>query len=98
MREVAGPPPSIHWREDFERLQPASEIVGFDEVLEMLSKLLVAFVIEALDGGFLDGSIHSLDLTVGPGVFRFGQPMIDIVPRAGEFESNGRVRLFRWLL
>jgi hypothetical protein len=76
-------------REAFERLQPMSEIVCFDEVLEMLPKLLVAFVIEALDGSFLDGSIHSLDVTVGRGMFRFGQPMIDIVLRAGEFESVG---------
>jgi len=47
----------------------------------------VAFVIETLDGGFFDGPIHSLDLTIGPGVFRFGQPMIDIVLRAGQFEG-----------
>jgi hypothetical protein len=76
-------------RKAFERLQPSREIVCFDEVVEMLSKLLVAFIIEALDGGFLDGSIHSLNLTIGPGMFRFDQPMIDIVLRAGEFESVG---------
>lgn len=76
-------------REAFERLQSTSEIVCFDEVIEMLTKLLVVFVIEAPDGGFLDGSIHSLDLTIGPGWFRFGQPMIHVVLRAGEVESMG---------
>jgi Trypsin-like peptidase domain len=34
-----------------------------------------------------DGSVHSLDLSVGPGVLRFGQPMVDIAFGAGEFES-----------
>jgi hypothetical protein len=40
-----------------------------------------------LDCGFLGGSVHSLDLSVGPGVLWFGQPMIDIVFGTGEFES-----------
>ena len=63
------------------------EVVCVDEVIEMVPKLLVAFVVEALHGSFLDCSIHSLDLTVGPGMFRFGQSMIDIVLRARQFES-----------
>jgi hypothetical protein len=77
-------------------LEPSSEVVGCDEVGEMLSKLLVACVIEALDRSFLDGSVHSLNLAVGPRMLRFGQPMIDIVPGAGQFESvSTEERAFR---
>ena len=74
-------------REALQSLEPASEVIGCDEVREMLSKLLMALVVEALDCGFLDGPVHSFDLSVGPGVLWFGQPMVDIVSSAGEFES-----------
>ena len=36
-------------------------------------------VVIALDGGVLDGAVHSLDLAVGPGMLGLGQPMIDVV-------------------
>jgi hypothetical protein len=74
-------------REALQSLEPASEVIGCNEIREMLSKLLMALVVEALDCGFLDGSVHSLDLSVGPGVLWFGQPMIDIVFGTGEFEN-----------
>ena len=70
--------------EPLQRLEPTCEVVGFNESGEMLSKLLVACVIEALDRSFLDGSVHSLNLAVGPRMLRFGQPMIDIASRAGD--------------
>jgi hypothetical protein len=47
----------------------------------------MALVVEALDCGFLDGPVHSLNLAVGPRVLWFGQPMVDIASRAGEFKS-----------
>ena len=56
-------------REAFECLQPTSEIVCFDEVIEMLTKLLVVFVIEAPDGGFLDIASSSIDRAVDFGSF-----------------------------
>ena len=71
----------------FRVLRRRREVIGCDEVRKMLSKLLMALVVEALDCGFLDGPVHSLDLSVGPGVLWFGQPMVDIVSGAGEFES-----------
>ncbi len=93
--------------EAFEGLQPSGKIISFDEIFKVLTELLMALVIEALAGRFLDGPVHSLDLTsagfsneprspepqassaVRPGVLRFGQPMVDIVPCTGEFEGMG---------
>jgi hypothetical protein len=39
----------------------------------------VAVVMEALDGGFLDGAVHPLYLSVGPRVVRFGETVLDVV-------------------
>ena len=43
-------------------------------------------IVEALDGRFLDGSVHALDLAVGPGMLRPGRAMIDAGLRTGIFE------------
>ena len=53
----------------------------------MLSEVLVGLVVEAFDGGFLECSIHAFDLSVGPGVFRFGQAVVDVGLGAGELEG-----------
>ena len=42
-------------REALQRLQAPAEVVGCNEVGEVLSELVVARVTEALDGGVLDG-------------------------------------------
>jgi len=68
-------------------LRSSGEVVGVDEVGEMLSEVLVGFVVEAFDGGFLECSIHAFDLAVGPGVFRFGQAVVDVGLGAGELEG-----------
>ncbi len=74
-------------REHLQGFEPASEVIGSDEVREMLLKLLMALVVEALDCGILDNPVHSLNLAVDPRVLWFGQPMVDIVSRTGEFKS-----------
>ena len=74
-------------REALESFQSAAEVVGSDEVGEVLAELIVVFVVEPLHRSLLDGSVHSLDLPVGPGMPRFGQPMVDAVPRASELEG-----------
>ena len=79
----------LEGREASQSLQSATEVVGSDEVSEVLAELLVALVIEALDRGFLDGPVHSFDLAIRPGVLRFGQPMVDVILRAGEFKGVG---------
>ena len=65
--------------EAFERLQPAREIVGADEVSQVGTELLMAFIMEPLDGGLLDRSVHPFDLAVGPWMSGLGQAMVNIV-------------------
>ncbi len=65
--------------EALERLQSSPKTVGVDEVGKMLFQLCVIVVVEALDGRFLDGSVHPLDLSVGPGVRHLGQAMLNAV-------------------
>jgi hypothetical protein len=50
-------------REAAEGLEPAAEVVGAHEVGEMGLELPMALVVVALDGGFLDGAVHTLGLT-----------------------------------
>jgi len=40
-------------REALQSLEPTSEVIGGDEVREMLSKLLMALIVEALESGSL---------------------------------------------
>lgn len=53
----------------------------------MLPELIVALIVEALDGGVLDSSVHPLDLAVGPRVPSLGRAVLDVVPGAGVFEG-----------
>ena len=48
-----------------------------DEVGKVLPKLVVAVIVEALDGGILDRAVHALDLTIGPGMARLRQAGLD---------------------
>ncbi len=73
--------------EPFEGLESSGEVVGVDEVGEMLSELLVGLVGEAFDGGFFEGSVHALDLAVGPGMLGLGESVVDIGLGAGELEG-----------
>src|SRR5215475_9717430 len=54
----------------------------------MSSKLVMGFVVEALDGRILDGAVHPLDLAIGPGVLGLGQTMIDVVASARHLEGG----------
>ena len=55
----------------------------------MVAELVVAGVVVALDGGFLERPVHPLDLTVRPRVVRLGQAALDVVLGKGEFEGVG---------
>ena len=70
-------------REAFEGLQPAPEVVGADEVGEVISQRVVVIVVEAFHGGFLDRAVplpgngllanrerDAPDLAIRPGVAR----------------------------
>ncbi len=74
-------------REALEGLEPASKVVGRDEVGKMLAELIVALVVEALDGGVLDRPVHPFDLAVGPGMFDFREPVFDLVLVADPIED-----------
>ena len=47
--------------------------------------MVVGVVVVAFNRRLLEGAVHSLDLTVGPWVPGFGEPMVDVVLGAGEF-------------
>src|ERR1700709_25673 len=48
----------------------------------------MALIVEALDGRLLDGSVHPLDLTIGPRVVRLGKPVLDIVRLTDHVEAH----------
>ncbi len=54
----------------------------------------MGLIVEALDGGVLDGAVHPLDLPVGPGMLGLGETVVDIIPGAGDFEGVGAEELF----
>lgn len=70
-----------------QRLEATPEIVGFDEVLQVLAELIVVVVVEPLDGGLLDRAVHPFDLPVRPGMFHFGEPVLDAVVVADAVED-----------
>lgn len=54
-------------------------VVGIHEELEVVSELIVAVVVVALDRRVLDRAVHPLDLAIGPGMVHLGQPVLDVV-------------------
>lgn len=53
----------------------------------MAAKLVVIVIVVALDGGLLDGPVHSFDLAVGPGMIGLGEPVFDAVFATGAVED-----------
>jgi hypothetical protein len=70
----------------FEGLEALGEIVGIDEVREVSAKLLMASVVVAPDGRFLERAVHAFDLSVGPRMVGLGQPVLDITLLADAIE------------
>jgi|GEM_PF-1389898 len=82
-------------REPRECLQAPSEVVGVNEVLQVLPKLVVTLVVEALDGGLFDRSVHTFDLSIGPRMVWFCRAVLDALGRTRAVEhvhaqSGGR--------
>ncbi len=48
----------------------------------------MAFVVEAFDGRLLDRAVHPLDLSVGPGVVRLREPVLNVVRFADHVEAH----------
>ena len=63
----------------FEGLQPSPEVVGADEVGEVISQLFVVVIVEAFYGRLLDGAVHPFDLAIRPRVPDLGEPMFDVM-------------------
>ena len=74
-------------REAFEGLESSGEVVGPEEVVQVRFELVVGVVEVALDRSVLDGSVHALDLPVGPGMVGFGKPVLDSVDMAEAVEG-----------
>ncbi len=64
-------------------------VVSGDETREVLSELIVALVVEPPDGRLLNGTVHPLDLTIGPRMLRLCGAMLDVVLGASVFEGMG---------
>ena len=86
-----------------EGLEPACGFAGCHEVRQVGAQLVMAVVMEALDGRVLDGSVHSLDLAVcrdnspldcylilqTPRMVGIGRPVRDPIGLAGHVEAHG---------
>jgi hypothetical protein len=60
-------------------LEPLGEVVGVQEGAEVLSELPMGFVVVAPHGRLLEGTVHTLDLAIGPRVVGLGEAMLDVV-------------------
>ncbi len=54
-----------------------------------MTEILVGLVVEAFDGGLLEGSVHAFNLAVGAGMFGFGEAVVDAGLGASELEGMG---------
>ncbi len=63
--------------EAFECLESSGEVVGPEEVGQVRFELVVGVVEVSLDRSVLDGSVHALDLPIGPGMIGLGEPVFD---------------------
>ena len=82
-------PNELVGREALQGLEPSSEVVGAHDVIQMLPKLVMAVVVVAFDRRVLDGSVHPLNLTIGPWMPRFGQAVVHIVLGTGILKGMG---------
>ena len=58
------------------------------KVREVAAQLVVAIMVEALDGCVLDGAVHPFDLAIRPWVVRLGQSVLDLVCLADHVEAH----------
>lgn len=83
--------------ETFERLESAGEVVGPEEVGQVRFKLIMGVVEVSLDGGVFDGSVHALDLPVGPGMVGLGHLVFDSMNETEPVEGMA-AKACRWFL
>ncbi len=61
---------------------------GRHEVGEVHPQLLVALVVKAFDGRFLNRADHPRDLTVGPRMVRLGKPVLNVIGLADHVKAH----------
>lgn len=75
--------------EPIDGLEPSPEVVGCHAVVEVDLQLLMAVVMEAFDGCFLDCPVHLLNLTIDPWMTGFRQTVFDPMRFADHVEAHG---------
>jgi hypothetical protein len=75
------------WGQPFEGLKTAGEVVGIDEVCEVLPQLIVIVIVVSMDSCLFDGAVHPLDLTIGPRVPGLCQPVINVMVGTSTLKS-----------
>jgi hypothetical protein len=63
------------------------EVVGGDEAEHVSLEAFEVVVVEHPDGCFLHSSVHAFGLTVGPGVIRLRQPMLNAMLETNAIED-----------
>ena len=63
------------------------EVVGGDEAEHVSFEAFEVVVVEGFDGGILHSAVHPLGLTVGPGMIRLRQSMLDAMLKANAIED-----------
>src|SRR5690349_17677575 len=64
-------------RKPSEGLEALGKVVGHQEDGQVLTQLLMGSVIITINGRFLEGAVHALDLAICPRVIRFRQAMVN---------------------
>src|SRR5262249_29758707 len=65
------------------------EVVGVEECLDVLAKLVVAVVVVAPNGRLFESTVHPLDLPVRPRMIWLCQPMLNPVRSTEQIEHMG---------
>ena len=62
-------------------------VIGVQEELDVTAQVVMAGIVVAVHGRFLERAVHAFHLTIGPGMVRPGQPVLDAVLLAGIAEG-----------
>src|SRR5262249_19865439 len=73
----------------FKSLETLGEVVGVEECLDVLAKLVVAVVVVATNSRLFESTVHPLDLPVRPRMIWLCQPMLNPVRSAEQIEHMG---------
>ena len=66
-------------RSPSKRFEVLGKIVCRDERQDVSLEAIEVWIVERLDGGFLDGAVHAFGLAVGSRMVGFGQSVLDVM-------------------